>query len=1098
MKVFRSNRAEVLARALTAVLARPVGGPFDEELVVVHSPGMARWLTMRIAEEVGICAHVRFPHPGRLLNEVVAAASEMPPEVLETWSVDRMRWAVLAALPALEDTEAFGPVHAYLKGDLDGRMRMQLAGRVAEVFGRYLAFRPDMLRDWTEPQGAPPAGWQPRLFRALAEATAVPHPGALAPGFFQTLQAADAPLPGIPERICLFGISTLAPATVEILDALSRHHEVFLFVLAPTQVWASHTDHPLLHAMGKLGRDFQWVLEQHGPAYEEAVGQALFVDPLAGTDHPDGGAGPLLWQLQSDILQLRSPGTAGQPQGLVTPSDRSVRLHSCHGPMRQVEVLHDELLRLFDTVDGLRPRDVVVMCPDLPTYAPLVEAVFARHPDAPGPPPIPFRLADRALRRDNPVAEAVLAILELARGRLPASAVLDVLALAPVRDRFGLDTVDLDTVRAWIRDSGVRWGRDADHRVAHGQPLYTENTWRFGLDRLLVGSSMRGDGRRTFAGVLPYDEIEGGSAELLGKLVGFWEVLSRCLDGADQVLSPAAWQTRVLRILDRLLAWDEDHVWQAQQVRDTVDQLAAHADAAGYTGTFGLTVLLDLLTAGFGQRGGSAGFLSGGVTVCAMVPLRAIPFRVVVLLGLDDGSFPRRDPALGFDLSAQDRRRGDRSPRDEDRHLFLESLLSARDAVVITWTGRSVQTGEALPPAVPVGELLDLLLAGYRLDEPVKTGVTEADLADLLRAHLLTEHPLQAFSPSSYAPDPRRQSFEPLYLESARRMLGKRVPEPPFVGEVLPSPPDEEGATLLSLDDLVAFLSGPVRWLLNRRLGIWLRRDSLGLEDREPAELNGLERYQIGTVLLDRALDGQDLGDAFTLAQAAGVLPPGTPGRTVFEAIRDQVLPIAARTRDRRGGDRQDPVDLDVDLGNLRLVGRVGERYVDGPVLARFGRVSSTQLLGQWVRHLALCAAGHAEQSWFVGRGKGPEGVDEVGLRPVAQPKARLRELVELFALGQDRPLPLFGDTSRAYVEALRDKPDEPEQAERSAAAAWANTWTGRGDGLDPHVARVFGDTEPFRSSWDPGELDLSAELRFAALSQRVWGPLLDHLEETP
>jgi len=1098
VKVFRSNRAEVLARALTAVLARPVGGPFDEELVVVHSPGMARWLRMRIAEEVGICAHVRFPHPGRLLNEVVAAASEMPPEVFDCWSVDHMRWAVLAALPGLEHTEAFGPVRAYLKGDHDGRRRVQLAGRVAEVFGRYLAFRPDMLRDWTEPTGAPAPGWQPRLFRALAEAATVPHPGALAPDFFQQLRAADAPIPGIPERICLFGISTLAPSTVEMLDALSRHHEVFLFVLAPTQVWASHTDHPLLHAMGKLGRDFQWVLEQHGPGYDETVGQALFVDPLADTAHPEGGAGPLLSQLQSDILHLRNPGSAGQPAGLVSTTDRSVRLHACHGPMRQVEVLHDELLRLFDSIDGLRPRDVVVMCPDLPTYAPLVEAVFARHPDAPGPPPIPFRLADRALRRDNPVAEAVLAILELARGRLPASAVLDVLALAPVRARFGLDPVELDTVRAWIRDSGVRWGRDAHHREAHGQPVYTENTWRFGLDRLLVGSSMRGDGLRTFAGVLPYDEIEGGSAELLGKLVGFWETLSRCLEELDQSLSPAAWQSRVLRILERLLAWDEDHVWQAQQVRDAVDQLAAHAEASGYDGTFGLTVLLDLLTAGFGQRGGSAGFLSGGVTVCAMVPLRAIPFRVVVLLGLDDGSFPRRDPALGFDLSARDRRRGDRSPRDEDRHLFLESLLSARDAVVITWTGRSVQTGEPLPPAVPVGELLDVLLAGYRLDEAADAGAADGDPADQLRTHLLTEHPLQAFSPSSYAPDPRRQSFEPLYLESARRMLGQRVAEPPFVGEALPSLPAEEGAQLLSLDDLVNFLSGPVRWLLNRRLGIWLRRDALGLEDREPAELNGLERYQIGSVLLERALDGHGLDDALALAQAAGVLPLGTPGLTAFEAIRDQVLPIAARTQARRSGGPQEPVDLDLDLGDLRLVGRVGNRYADGPVLARYGQIRGAQLLGQWVRHLALCAAGHAEESWYIGRGKGTEGVTETGLLPVAQPEARLRELVGLFVLGQDRPLPLFGDTSRAYVEALRDKPDEPDHAEKKAAGAWKKAWVGMGDGLEPHVARVFGDSEPFRADWDPGELELPPEHRFAALAELVWGPLLDHLAETP
>lgn len=1148
MKVFRSNRAEVLAEALCTVLQRPVGGPMDEELVVVHSPGMRRWLQMRIAERVGICANVRFPTPGTLLSEVFAAVSGLEREDLEAWSVDRMQWAVLAALPELLDEPELAPVRAYLKGDPDQRMRLQLARRIAETFGRYQSYRLELVRRWTSPAGAAEPGWQPRLFRALAERALhpvsgqpIPHMGELAPRFFETLAAAEGPVSGVPERICLFGISTLAPVTVEVLRALGQHHEVFLFVLAPTQEWSADSGrrgqlglgleeladpgaggHPLVTAMGKLGRDFQWVLEQHGPGYEESVGRALFVDPTEDRGEEEGPP-PLLHQLQADILHLRGRGLGGVPRGLVDPRDRSVRLHACHGPMRQVEVLHDELLRLFEEIPDLRPRDVVVQCPDLPTFAPLVEAVFSRRPDAPGPPPIPFRLADRALRRENPVAEAVLAVLELARGRLPASAVLDLLALPPVAARAGLDASDLDTVREWVREAGVRWGRDAGHREAEGQPTYGENTWRFGLDRLLVGTSMRGEGLRTFSGVLPYDEIEGGTGELLGRLVGFWAALERCLRDLDADLSPEGWRARVNRILELLLSWDEDTTWQAQQVREAVDRLAQDAAGAGYEGAFGLPVILDLLAARFEGRGGSAGFLSGGVTVCAMVPLRAIPFRVVVLLGLDDGAYPRRDPSLGFDLTAQDRRRGDRSPREEDRSLFLESILSARDCLVVSWTGRSVQTNEALPPAVPVGELTDTLLQGYRLvgalegdpvpDDPEGALHDEDSAVAALRGALLTEHPLQPFSPRAYTPDPRRQSFEPLYLAAARSMLGMRRPAPPFVERPLPAPAAaaaspgveagaaESGPRVLALDDLAAFLVEPVKWLLNRRLGVWLREESLSLEDREPAELDHLQRYQLGTVLLERALQGHDLDDAYELARAAGVLPPGTPGRTLFQELRDTVRPIATRTLARRSVGLAEPVDIDLDLGELRLVGRVGSRTLEGPVLARAGKVKGKQLLGMWVRHLALNAAGHAEQSWHLGRGAKGEPPSEVGLRPVAEARRHLRELVALFEAGQDRPLPLFSQASAAYAETLHEDPESPEQLDKAvkeARRAWTTTDYFRGDDAEPHIQRVFGGTEPFCPGWDPDLLELPLELRHDALARRVWFPLLDHRLEGP
>jgi len=1110
LKLYRSNRLEALADALADVVARPVGDVLEPEQVVVPSRGMERWLQMRLAERFGVCANFEFPFPAAALARAAEAALGEAALGSEAWRTDRLVWAVLSLLPELLGGAAFEPLARYVEDDPTSRKRFELAQRIADTFDRYGTYRPDLVLGWDRGE---PGDWQAELWRALRERQSSPHPARVRSRFLGRLAEVAEPPARLPARLSLFGVSSLPPAYLEQLSALSRACDVHLFVLCPSDAWWAdvrsrreiirelaasggtadeeelHLDegHPLLGSLGRLARDFQFLLE--GGDYTEPRGD-LFVD---------SGTRCALHALQSDIADLRLRGrTPGAPPLELDPSDASIRIHACHGPMRQVEVLADELAGLFEELPDLQPRDVVVMMPDVDTWAPLIEAVFERDPDDPRY--VPWHIADRASRRDNPIARAILRLLELVDGRLGASELLDLLVFEPVRRRFGIAVEELELLTRWVGESGVRWGVDEAHRAEHGQPELAGNTWRFGLDRLLLGVAMEGDGRRLFAGTLPVDEVEGTVAQLLGRFAAFCETVfdaARTLGEGSRTLD--RWHDLLVAdpdgtpLFDRLLAPDEDDARHAQRVRAAVRGLA---EAAGeFDAPVNLDVYRYLLQSRLSEPPPPHGFLGGAVTFCALVPMRAIPFSVVCLVGLDDEAFPRQGPRLGFDLVVREPRRGDRPPREDDRALFLDVLLAARERLVITYSGRSPRSGEELPPAVPVVELLDalcdgLLLPGMQPGEPARSAV---------RRQLVVEHPLQPFSPRCFGADPRLSSFALEYLPGARALQGDKCAPPPFIAGRLAQPADAKDP--IRLEELAAFFAGPVPFLVQRRLGVDLTPASPTVEDREPLELGPLQAWSIGEALVRRRLGGEDVAGAFESVRAGGRLPLGVPGRCRFEELLPEALSVALLAAQRMAGAPDGTVEVDLDLDGARLVGRLDRLSPGGLIRSGYARVKPARLLSLWVSHLALQLAAGATTSALVGRpeGGGP-GASEVLLRPVSKAAEPLAHLISLYRAGQTEPLLLFPATSKAWAEVVHERPDAVAQAEKKARRTWIRTVRGGrdtiGEGTDPHVLRVLGDGEPFGHAPLLGPVP-PPERTFAALALSVWGPLLDHVVVT-
>ncbi|RDI67649.1 exodeoxyribonuclease V subunit gamma [Nocardia pseudobrasiliensis] len=1110
LHIHRAERAETLADELAAVLARPLADPFAVEVVAVPAKGVERWLNQRLAGTLGavagdgISANIAFPTPAALVADVLAAASGIAADE-DPWASGRVVWTLLQVIDEALDEPWAALLARHLGADTaDGRRthragrRYATAARIAALFDGYAAQRPTLIGDWSAGRDTDGCDnplpedlrWQPELWRRLRARVGTPGPAERLPATCAALRA-DASMVDLPQRISLFAPARPTIDQLAVCAALAEHRDVHLWLphaspalwdcLDPTAAAASlprsadhsalRVAHPLLAALGRDARELR--LRSGG------------LGEVVDTYHR-GGENPsatLLSALQDGIRCDRWP-----PGGDSVRADGTVSVHSCHGPARQVEVLRDVLLGIFAADPELQPRDVVVLCPDVENYGPLVRAAFGHWQGEPGVRPahpahgLRVRMADRSSGEANPVLGVLEDLLGLADGRVTITQVLDLAAAEPVRVRCGFDDDDIERLRDWAAETGARWGIGQRQRQAFGLAEFAQNTLNAAVDRILLGVAAGESSEDWLDLALPLEDVDSADVDLAGRFAEFTDRLAVCVRDlrGPTAAEPAGserpaheWAQVLGRALDLLTDTTYAQSWQGVEARREV---AAALEHAGST-PLRLPDIAALLRDRLAGRSARANFRTGELTVCGLAPLRSVPHRVVVLLGLDDEVFPRASGVDGDDVLSREPLVGERDPRSEDRQLLLDAIMSARDRLVVLHTGADPVTGAHRPPAIPVAELLDTLRA--------LTGSLDG---------VVTRHPLQPYDIRNFiASEPF--SFDTVALAGARAATGPVREQPAF----LPGPLATAARVDVELAELISFAEHPVRAFLWQRLGIRVPEEEEEIDERLPIELDGLTKWNMGERMLAARLNGADPAALRAAEWRRGTLPPFGMGAAVLTDVEDTVDRLVRVARPIHELPAR-TLDIAVDLGEGRLLsGTVPDVHDDAVVRTTFSRLAPKHRLAAWVRLLAL-AATERNQGWraiTIGRGKfnRPAWRSTLTAPNAATAQAILRDLADLRDEGLTEPLPITPTASAVYAE-RRCQGASVEDARLSADQEFLGGPNGPrafGDHTDRYLRYVWGPTLRLEHLESPlPDPDPTGEpTRFAVLARRLWNPLL-------
>ena len=1087
-RLYHSNALDVLAGVLAARLQAPPadGHWMRPDLVLVPQFAMRRWLQQFLAEHAGICANVRFVTPGEFVDRALEANLGVAPPA-DRLLPEQSRWRLLRALQSSPPAE-----YARLLDARDPLRAWQLANALAEGFEKYQAWRRDLLLRWEA--GAEPDDPQARLWRAVAAGRA--HRARRIGEYLSRFGAGAAQAPaGLPPRLFVFACQNVSPDVLQVIASQSRAGEQDFFLHTPSRAFWSGTfaaglgawagryspgddeaaldagDNPLLAAWGRAERDFVAAL---------AGGEAVHARFEALAFHEPSRA-RLLGRMQADVLDNLAPlqdnADPPWPRAQVDRHDPSLRFHACHTRLREVQVLHDQLRALLESDRSLNARDIAVLAPDIDPYAPHVEAVFGGALGSERE--LPYTLADTTPLASASLAAAFARLLDLPLRALTLAETLDLLAVPAIAERFGVDDDARERLRAWLSQAGARWGIDGDDRQRHGG-RGEAYTFAFALERLLLGYASGADA--DIDGIAPLPLLEGQASEALDAFLRLLAVLRDAARDLRHAQPPQDWA----RLLDALLLAlcgeeprDLGERGVLQRLREALAGFGAGATQAGFEAPVAHAIVRAELLSVLGQADARAPFLSGGICFGRMVPMRLIPFRVICLLGMDDGAFPARDARDPLNRIAQaletgERRVGDPSRRDADRYLFLQLFASAADAFHVSWQGFDPRDGSAREPSSVVAELLQVA-SHYHADP------------DEARSQLVVRHALQPFSPAAFGAahageaqaDPRRFSYDARWRPAADAVPGAAAP-PPFAIRPLARDDADDG---LDLDRLRHALNRPQAYWLRHGLRLHLPGDDAAADDHEPLgppdalQAHALREHVFAAWLQAGVRPSLDALHAGLLARAA--VAPGADGRIVLAQALDQVAPFAGEALREGLRDAGGTHAYTLDIDGRPLSGTLAGVHARG--LFRAALRPNGLHGGHVLRHRleALVAATQGLPLLEL-----QADGDEVALveHAPAPRDAALASLRALFALQRrmaSEPLPFLPKSGYAFVGAK-----DEDAGLKAAAGEWRGGWRKAGE-RSAATALALRGREPFV---DGGR---EAEQAFAALARAVFDALL-------
>ncbi|MEW5909750.1 MAG: exodeoxyribonuclease V subunit gamma [Thermodesulfobacteriota bacterium] len=1072
LTIYTSNRMERLVEQLAEIVRAPVSSPSFPEVIVVQSKGMERWISMGLARLNGICANTVFPFPKSFLKNLFRIYFKEISS-LDLFDPRVMTFRIMSLLENRIRTKEFAPLAAYLQDRSDPTKYYEISMKIADLFDQYLIFRPEMILGW---ETGHETHWQAILWRDLTNTTAG-RPGHMASMHERMIRGfRETPVRLFHhfERISVFGISYLPPVFLTVFEEISDQIPVNLFLMNPCrEFWSEivseaqerrisgkyHSEfsdrkslhleqgNRLLSSWGGQGKKFFSLIQSL-----EADSRELFQEP---------GDDSILSLIQRDIFNLADVedlSSKSKPDEIAP--DLSIKIHSCHSPMREMEVLFDILLELFDQDHRLTPEDIFIMAPDIEPYVPFIHAVFGSA-DRNARMRIPYRIADRSILRQSQGVEGFISILNLHDSRMGAPQIADLLGVEGIRRRFGISLEETGIIKKWIRETGVRWGIDSTDRREKGVPGIPENTWEAGIQRLLLGYAMSKEKDIPYSGIIPFDAIDGGAPEILNKFLTFFDTLTCYINEFKKLRNSEGWNRLLTSLLNDFMAVDTQPDSGFQVISNSLAGMNQAAAQARFQEDLDFLTVRTCLKNYLEQEEGGHRFISEGITFCTLLPMRSIPAKFIGLVGMNDNAFPREESRLSFDLMAGHRRPGDRSRREDDKYLFLEALLSARSRLHISFVGQNIQDNSGIPPSVLVGQLIDYISERF--------GIPQKDL--------MVRHRLHPFSPAYFTRHTPLFSYSKDDYETAMGRGSKPTP-PRFINAPLPGA--DLGASPPDLDSLCSFFINPTAFFMKNRLGIYLSEGEAPLTESEDFTLSGLTAYQLSHELLEKHLDNQDVTPVFDIWKLEGRLPHGNTGRSLFLKLSQEVRRFSRTVQKIRGSGSLEVLSGEIDLHRIRLKCRVEFHPDAGMIRYRYVKKRAKDLLDTWIRHLCYCIL-HQEKkpgtSHFICR----EGYWR--FNPVTEPGPILSSLLDLYVRGVSFPLLFFPESSFEYAWSRYEKGRSPDEAIFRAEKKFQGNEFAPGESQDPYVERCCRGINPLNSL-------------FESLSADVFNPLMDHLEK--
>lgn len=1076
LNIIQSNRMEALQARFHALLkVNPLTSPFKKEIVLVQSPGMSQWLKIGLSEHLGIAAQVDFPLPSSFIWQLYQQLlPDVPSE--SPYNKANLAWKLFAILPNCIDEPLYLPLKTYLDGDSEGQKTFALCEKIADVYDQYLMYRPNWIATWE--QGIDElddvdvgiAPWQPDLWRKL-----VAHSKELGQSQYHRANMQDKLLAALekmdasqlPGRISLFGISAIASSQLEVFQAIAKKTQVFLFFFNPSEHYWGDTldektaakiaakyakrpqlqaledsvknpDHeyffignPLLSSWGKLGRDY----------FEQLL--QLDAQWLDGFDNEFDQS--LLSQIQSEIYQLAFKGESLTPdkewfindEGKlpIQADDTSIVLSDCHTPLREVERLHDYLLNLFNENKALTPKDIIVMMPDVGTYSPYIEAVFG---GAEGRRFIPYALADLAIEQEKPVLSSFASLADLPYSRFGVSDILDLLQVTQIAEKFNLEAHEYEQIGFWLERVGVKWGLDAAHKDSFGLPAIDLNTWQHGLNRLLLGVAQR-DEQLPFSGIYSADEVEGMALNTLNKLIEFIDVLAR-YKAKLQVDAPLNEKADILKELLSAVYSDEgEQSWDLLVLQKVLDTLIKHYDNGDYQQAVSQRIVSYLVKQGIQEKGVGQRFLVGQVNFCTLMPMRAVPFKVVCMLGLNDADYPRTVQPIGFDLVPYSKRqKGDRSRKLDDRYLFLEAILSARENLYISYIGRSCFDNQPRMPSTLVSELLEYIARSFEFaDQDTHLKLPEA---------LINYQHLQPFNPAYYLTtnkegnksqtggEQKENKLLVTQLHSYNPVWMPTQPVNPEPQQALSVQPESS----VELTQFIRSICQPHESFYQQSLGLRLPQFNDIAKDEEPFSLDALSRYFYLDEILEASIQETPLNQAQIMQR--GELPQAHVGDLVFESMQHRVDALAGQVKAHIQGDEALPVEVNIKIANTTLEGWLNHIYGQKQVFYRTASIKAKDVIRGFVHHLAAQIMGQPVETLILGLDK------QISFSPLSEDDARkyLNDWFSLYETLLTRPVAFFPVSGYEYIKTDKDMV--------KANNKFAPQYIGMGEGENPYI----------------------------------------------